>query len=157
MTQIVPRAVRPEPLPSPAKPWGRAGIHLACLYAAMAVPLVMLANDWDKGMESGRQHVEEIGLAPFIEDAEHNTVADPVTNEVTEIGPLNYDLHLELGRDWLYSGYTNDEKAHICEVFQVDPDQVWANLVQNMGFPDTPENQATMDAAYQEKCSFYNG
>lgn len=153
MTEIV--SVRPKPLPPQDKPWRKAGIHLACIYAVLAIPLVTWANSWSDGMETGRQHLEEIGMAPYSEEAEHNTVVDEATGEATEIGPLDYDLRLQLGQDWMYS-YSVDERRHVCEVFQVDPGQVWAMLVQNMGIADTPENRATMDATYQEKCMAFS-
>ena len=151
MTTVLP-AARPKPVPSQTKPWRKAGIHLLCVYAVFGLWFVRLATNLYGNLGQGRADMEEIGMAPFLEGAEQNVVVDPVTQEVTEIGALNYDLHLALGDDWLYSGYLPSEKVQICDVFHADPAQLWANIVANQGFADTPENRATSDAFYAEHC-----
>ena len=152
MTTVLP-AVRPRPLPDQRKPWRKAGIHLLCIYAVFGLWFVRLATHMYSGLDEGRETMEQVGMAPYLEGAEHNEAVDPVTSEVAEIGALNYDLHLALIDDWLYSGYSHEDKLAICGVFQVDPAQVWQQIAASQGYVDTPENRATSDAFYAEWCA----
>ena len=143
-------AVRPKPLPSQAKPWRKAAVHLLVLYAVLGLVVVRFASNMYGGLEAGRVNMAsgpDGGMLPYIED---NEVTDQATGAVTEIGPLNYDLRLALGDDWFYSGYSAEDKQHIC---QSDPAQVWAMLVKSQGYADTPENRATADKFYDDHCA----
>lgn len=151
MTEIVPRAVRPKPLPPQGKPWGRAGLHLLGIYIFFGLWLVRMASGMAGGLDEGRDRMVDAGMAPYLENVEQNVAVDPVTSEVAEIGALNWELGEALQDDWFYNNSV-DERRTICERFQADPAQVWAILVRDNGFADTPENRATMDAKYAMVC-----
>jgi len=146
----VPIAVRPTPLPSQAKPWAKAGVHLLVLYAIFGVFLIRYSTNLNKGLDEGRVTMADALLLQYIEGTE---TVNTATGQVTSVGPLNYDLRLALGDDWFTGSYTGADKHHICEVFRVDPAQVWQMIATNQGYEDTPENRATSDAFYAEQCA----
>ena len=150
-TEIVPRAVRPKPLPPQGKPWARAGLHLLCIYAVAGLWLLRMATNMAGGLDEGRDRMVDAGMAPYLENVEQNVAVDPVTSEVAEIGALNYDLAMALQDNWFYDNSV-DERRTICERFQANPAEVWTILVRDNGFADTPENKATMENTYSEVC-----